>query len=264
MVAKSFSNFCPEPTTPASVRRITRSTPNSPSEMNVIRKGGTKSSIISDVSAGSPTDSDMLAAGDMEMAGDFQMDETTSQVSLNWIRRSLIFTLLWRVLLLSLFSLICLPATLLLLPVLFIAHVISKQKAVEALKKSSVKVKGNDVLATWKVLVCIVVIPIIHLFYCFLVWMGMNWYGREKLGVENYGERFAIVFFFFVPFISLLNVLVGENAMRIKRTLRPLLWIIFHPSKCSDLVKLREECVNLTVHAVDNLGWGLRMDELGC
>lgn len=61
------------------------------------------------------------------------------------------------------------PGAILNLPIAIIARVISQQKAEAALKSSSVKVAGRDVLATWKVLVGLVLVPSLYGFYSFLV-----------------------------------------------------------------------------------------------
>jgi hypothetical protein len=77
------------------------------------------------------------------------------------------------------------------LPVVIIARVISQQKAegtkksipytqkhkmlmtckIAALKSSTVKVAGRDVLATWKLLVGLVLVPSLYYFYSFLVFL---------------------------------------------------------------------------------------------
>ncbi|MBM6384878.1 MAG: hypothetical protein JSY10_12910 [Paenibacillus sp.] len=61
------------------------------------------------------------------------------------------------------------PGAILNLPVVVIARIISQQKAEAALKSSSVKIAGRDVLATWKVLVALVLLPSLYSFYSFLV-----------------------------------------------------------------------------------------------
>lgn len=47
------------------------------------------------------------------------------------------------------------------------ARVISTKKAAEALKGSTVKIKANDVVATWKVLVAMGFAPLLYTFMLF-------------------------------------------------------------------------------------------------
>ncbi|KAJ3128752.1 hypothetical protein HK100_009001 [Physocladia obscura] len=57
------------------------------------------------------------------------------------------------------------PGALLHAPIALLAKKISEQKAAQALRESSVKIEGRDVIATWKVLVSCVVAPLLYFLY---------------------------------------------------------------------------------------------------
>merc|ERR1712194_524897 len=116
-----------------------------------------------------------------------------------------------------------------------------------ALKRSNVKIEGKDVVATWKVCVALVALPLLHIIYCTLLWIFLP-------------ERWGTAFFFFSPLVCFLALQVGENLLRLWRSLIPLCYMVFHPRKTKELVKLREECVRKTQYAVDTLGWGIRLN----
>ncbi|CAI2163339.1 6790_t:CDS:2 [Funneliformis geosporum] len=77
--------------------------------------------------------------------------------------------LFYRVILLATWGILGLPGFILNLPLVIIARKISERKAKEAARGSSIKVAGRDVLATWKLLVALVVTPTLYGFYTFIV-----------------------------------------------------------------------------------------------
>ena len=76
--------------------------------------------------------------------------------------------LVYRFGLLLWWSMLSLPGVVLHAPVFILAKLISRQKAKEALAASTVKIAGRDVLATWKVLVSLAVVPLLYVFYAAL------------------------------------------------------------------------------------------------
>nr|CAG8599867.1 13910_t:CDS:2 [Entrophospora candida] len=73
-----------------------------------------------------------------------------------------LFLLIYRIIVLTIWIILGLPGFILNLPLIIIARVISAKKAKEAVESSSVKVAGRDVLATWKLLVALVVTPLLY------------------------------------------------------------------------------------------------------
>ncbi|THH32132.1 hypothetical protein EUX98_g2059 [Antrodiella citrinella] len=80
--------------------------------------------------------------------------------------------LMYRLVLLSIWTVLAFPGVILNGPVFIIASIISRRKAKEALVASNVKIAGRDVLATWKVLVALGLTPILYGFYAFLSFLS--------------------------------------------------------------------------------------------
>ncbi|CAD7936559.1 unnamed protein product [Amoebophrya sp. A25] len=161
------------------------------------------------------------------------------------LARSLWGTLAHRACLLLLFSLIALPLAVLGSPVMVLAHMVARSKAKEALTRSTVKIAARDVIGTWKVLTAMFLVPALHCFYTFVVY-------------QLSGEPWALSFFFFMPFLYLFAVSIGENVIRIVRSMHPLILLLRKPKLVRELCEKREDCVARTCHAVDQIGWGIR------
>ena len=58
--------------------------------------------------------------------------------------------------------------TILSLPIVVVARTVAAMKARQAVSKSSVKISGRDVAATWKVLVALGLVPILWFVYTWL------------------------------------------------------------------------------------------------
>jgi len=76
------------------------------------------------------------------------------------------FRLVFQLIILIISLVLSLPGIIIFSPIFFITSWVSRMKAREALAGSSVKLKGTDVIATWKLLSALVVIPC-----CFLVYL---------------------------------------------------------------------------------------------
>ena len=70
-----------------------------------------------------------------------------------------------------------------------LAKLYAERERRRALRKSKVKIKGKDVIATYKVLIALVLTPVLHGSYTLLVW-------------SQYSERAAVAYCFFAPFVS--------------------------------------------------------------
>lgn len=81
----------------------------------------------------------------------------------------LFWLLIKRIFVLIILTLWAFPGGILNLPVVIVAKVISQNKAKAALKSSSVKIAGRDVLATWKLLVGLVLLPTLYAFYSLIM-----------------------------------------------------------------------------------------------
>lgn len=123
--------------------------------------------------------------------------------------------LVFRSLLLLLYVVLAAPGALLNLPIVLITRHVSKQKAEEALKASNVKVAGRDVLATWKVMTSLSLVPLVFAVYPALAAL-VGW--CKGWGALHTWGTFAIL----QPFMMYSAVRLIENGKDILRSLRPL------------------------------------------
>lgn len=127
----------------------------------------------------------------------------------------------------SVLGLLSLPGFLLFSPVFIATKKISKRKAAEALAASTVKVKANDVIATWKILVSLGFAPVLYYFYSIVGTL----YLRYKLvrGPLSYFDlllSFASIYIASVA-VTYSAVVVGDKGMDKFKSIRPLwLWLI--------------------------------------
>jgi glycerol-3-phosphate O-acyltransferase/dihydroxyacetone phosphate acyltransferase len=94
-------------------------------------------------------------------------------------------------------------------PIVIAASRISKKKAKEALAASSVKIEGRDVLASWKLMVALVLVPIVYLFYTIVTFIFVNW-GLQLSSPWTWA--IPCIEFLGLPYISLVALAWGETA----------------------------------------------------
>ncbi|KAE8410545.1 hypothetical protein BDV36DRAFT_277499 [Aspergillus pseudocaelatus] len=162
-----------------------------------------------------------------------------------------IFTLISRLIKLSLLTVGTLPGLLLFTPVFITTKVISKQKSQEALAASTVKLQGRDVMATWKLLVALAFAPALYAFYTvvFTIWAYHN---RIQNTVPEWMPLWLIVPIGMVlfPTITFAALRIGEVGMDILKSLRPLV-LSLNPSSANSLVKLRQKRAALAQQVTD-------------
>ncbi|TGZ85192.1 hypothetical protein EX30DRAFT_326178 [Ascodesmis nigricans] len=157
-----------------------------------------------------------------------------------------LFTLFYRVIKLVVIAAFAFPGFLLFSPVFVATKIISRKKAAEALRGSTVKIQARDVMATWKLLVALAFAPLLYNFYtiifCYLTWkhrfFGMVPDCIPILGVAALGW---IIF----PTITFAALRFGEIAMDIIKSLRPLL-LCLNPTSANTLHKLRDRRAQLS------------------
>ncbi len=128
------------------------------------------------------------------------------------------------------------------LPVLVPVRLYAAKKARDAVKKSTVKLEGKDVLGTWKILVCFVILPL-H-FNCILFYL---WY--------VYGESYAVLFQCFGPFIYIFGIKCGETWKRVLNNTWILVANSYGSRKQSRLKELRDELKRKVRFIVGKYGW---------
>ncbi|CAG8554727.1 11358_t:CDS:2 [Dentiscutata erythropus] len=113
--------------------------------------------------------------------------------------------LLYRIMLLTTWSILGLPG-------------VSKKKAEEAVRISSVKIEGRDVLATWKLLVALVVTPLLYSFYTFIVVL------------VSFRKKWILKWKVFAPIATFCTLVTGsyvtirfvESGLDVYKSIRPL------------------------------------------
>ncbi|KAG0243139.1 hypothetical protein BGW41_002779 [Actinomortierella wolfii] len=162
------------------------------------------------------------------------------QVNVKYSRRYAIGLLLYRLLKTLVFAIVALPGTLMNLPIAIVARVISEKKAKEALAASTVKIAGRDVLATWKLLVALGLMPTLYFLYAFMFFLYLRYYdislkARLLLGWAAWAC---------IPYITYASIRFGETGIDIMRSLRPL-FISILPGQESTIEELRQSRAEL-------------------
>ncbi|KAI8976536.1 hypothetical protein BDB01DRAFT_803293 [Pilobolus umbonatus] len=158
--------------------------------------------------------------------------------------------LCYRVLILLIWGLLCFPGAILNLPIVITAKVLSTLKAKEALATSSVKISGRDVLATWKFLVGLVLIPLLYGFYTITVlWICLR-------SPFTWSQRllYPLMTWILLPFMSYASMRFGENGVDVFKSLRPLYLSLVDPDSSANLRHLREKLSDDITSTINQLG----------
>lgn len=122
-----------------------------------------------------------------------------------------------------LFFLLSLPGVLLFSPVFIISRLILKRKAKEALAGSVVKIKGNDVLGTWKILVAMVIAPMLYIFWSVCGTILIN----SMNILPNMSNLLKFIIFYLWSVLTTYSSLrIGEVGMDYYKSLTPLIYSI--------------------------------------
>lgn len=127
-------------------------------------------------------------------------------------------------------------------PCIILTRVVSGWQQRKALKKSRVKIEARDVVATWKVIVGMVFIPMQHIIYTVLCWYYL-------------AEVYAVIYFFFSPFLALIGIQVSEIGFRLFFSVRALFMAALTRGTGGKLIKMRAMLQKEVVSVVDELGW---------
>ncbi|KAG0633632.1 hypothetical protein HOY80DRAFT_929849 [Tuber brumale] len=162
-----------------------------------------------------------------------------------------IFTLIYRVGKLVFLGAGALPGFALFAPVFVATRIISHRKAKEALKASTVKIQGKDVMASWKLLVTLALAPILYNFYVvILCW----WTYRHRLFglMPDWMPIIGVAIFGWIwfPSITFAALRFGEIGMDIFKSLRPLV-LSLNPTSANTLHKLRQKRAQLAIEVTD-------------
>ncbi|WFD00313.1 hypothetical protein MYAM1_003061 [Malassezia yamatoensis] len=166
--------------------------------------------------------------------------------------------LIYRLVLVLVWSGCALPGAVLNAPIVLLAKVVSKRKAKQALAASQVKVYGRDVLATWKILVSLGVTPVLYAGYTALA----TWYVRRHTDFSALHKRMAPYYtMVLLPIISFSTVKFAEVGLDVYKSLPPLFFSLL-PEQRRVMTQLQEERAKLTtqiygiIEKLGPTGWG--------
>mmetsp|Transcript_10772 Transcript_10772/g.34266 ORF Transcript_10772/g.34266 Transcript_10772/m.34266 type:complete len:656 (-) Transcript_10772:91-2058(-) len=169
-------------------------------------------------------------------------DHQVHRTTLNTWRALTIGSL--RVLRMLFFGLCALPGLLLNLPVILIARTVSRRKAREAKAASTVKLAGRDVLASWKVLIALVLVPFL---YC----VGLALAAAVAVYAGWPVVHSVVYFAFAMPLFCYSSVLLIETEHAVWASLAPLFMSIMRRKRGERLRRTRRE-LKLEIRALVN------------
>ena len=149
-----------------------------------------------------------------------------------------------RFLLLIMLWLIGIPGRILNFPAQLVINYYSGKKAREALANSSVKITGKDVIASWKLIISLVLLPSLYLFYSLIVYSL----------VTEHRLLISLIALCVLPYVSFFTVKFDETNRELLYSLKPLFLSIFNPQKVFELCQMRSELQHLILHVVDTFG----------
>ncbi|KAF7730816.1 hypothetical protein EC973_001334 [Apophysomyces ossiformis] len=144
-----------------------------------------------------------------------------------------------RLLMLLFLSLFGLPALLFNCPIVILALIISEKKRKEALAGSSVKIAARDVIATWKVLVTLIVAPALYGLYSCILFGYLRLHYPEQSLLKSFS--IAFVTWLVQPFLQYFGVRLLENGLDIYRSLKPLVMAMSNPDGAAELRNMRQQ-----------------------
>ncbi len=174
-------------------------------------------------------------------------------------------TLLYRIVELVTLSVGTLPSLALFWPIFVTTKIISVQKQRKALAASAVKVKGRDVVGTWKILVAMGLGPALYTWYTVIVTLWLHycrqnghyssivpWWMNARAYISDSIPLwiFSIFFFGFMISVSLAGLRIGELGIDILKSLHPLL-VALDIRSARSLIKLRARRQALSAQVVD-------------
>jgi glycerol-3-phosphate O-acyltransferase/dihydroxyacetone phosphate acyltransferase len=177
-----------------------------------------------------------------------------------------LLTLLFRCGQLLTLGLATLPSLALFWPIFITTKIISTRKQRAALANSVVKLKGRDVVSTWKILVAMGLAPALYCWYTFVMTLWLHhcrhdgyyaslapWVIRADTYVPSSIplQAFSAVFFGILIMLSFAGLRFGEIGVDIVKSLRPLLIILGGPWSGNAMKDVRAERQRLAARVVE-------------
>ncbi|CAK9437893.1 uncharacterized protein LODBEIA_P22710 [Lodderomyces beijingensis] len=159
--------------------------------------------------------------------------------------------LIYRVVKLIFLFILALPGASLFAPVFISSNYISKQKQKEALANSVVKIEANDVIATWKILVAMVIAPVVYSFYA-----TIGTYYCYTRGILTSFKLLWLWCFLYIlgVLVTYSALLTGEQGVDLFKSIRPLYLSIKSGSSIRSLKKMRNELSEEITEVVNTFG----------
>ena len=151
---------------------------------------------------------------------------------------------------------LALPGILMFSPIFLLSNHISKKKARTALAKSSVKIKANDVIATWKILMGMGFAPLLY-----ILWSTIITY--VVVARKRYTSHWICVYFITYALCVIVTysaLIVGDRGMDTLKSLRPLYLSLTSPSGLKKLQREREELTQRIVTMMNVFGADVHPD----
>jgi glycerol-3-phosphate O-acyltransferase/dihydroxyacetone phosphate acyltransferase len=125
--------------------------------------------------------------------------------------------------------------------VFVVARIYAHKKTKEALAVSTVKIQGNDVMATWKILVAGGLAPILYTYYA-LVLASWTYYNRINGFIPISVPIWSIVLggFTVFPIVTYAALRLGEIGMDILKSLKSLV-LCLSPSFAGIIAQLQDD-----------------------
>ncbi|SMN20967.1 similar to Saccharomyces cerevisiae YBL011W SCT1 Glycerol 3-phosphate/dihydroxyacetone phosphate dual substrate-specific sn-1 acyltransferase of the glycerolipid biosynthesis pathway [Maudiozyma saulgeensis] len=152
--------------------------------------------------------------------------------------------------------LLSLPGIIMFSPIFILANRVSKEKARKALAKSSVKIKANDVIATWKILISMGFSPLLYILWSFIITYVV-------VSCKGYTNHYILVFMISYALSVLVTysaLIVGDHGMDMLKSLRPLYMSLTSPSGLRQLQRERESLTERIIATIDTLDPELHKD----
>ncbi|KAI8988929.1 hypothetical protein BDB01DRAFT_574944 [Pilobolus umbonatus] len=162
----------------------------------------------------------------------------------------ILLLLVKRICILFILGLWAFPGGILNLPVVIVAKVISQKKAKDALKSSTVKIAGRDVLATWKILVALVLIPTLYALYSFIAFIIAIQANLEP----KWRWMLPMATWTLLPFISYASLRFGEIGHDIFKSIQPTFIALLNPSGAEILRKNRDKLSSDITELINEYG----------
>ena len=173
------------------------------------------------------------------------------------VLRSL-FVLVERMIRLLIFFCLSLPGSILFTPIFISCSIYAKKKAKEGLSKSLVKIKGTDLIATWKLMFALVFAPLLYVTYSLiLVYLHARhyeWISKIYVPFDNKFLQFCYYYGLLVA-ATYSSLKTGEIGMDLFKSLPPLFITLIYPGrKIQQLKSMREKLSQEITAVINELG----------